>query len=207
MTATYGGIYYPTGTVRIVFADVIIPDDPDPYSYIDLPAPSVRKLLWNKEIIERESYTGELKTKDRGYRPTLEFEWRAPSDTDIGKLIKVANYKDPVVIFPFFDGTEGAPLNGYGFCLRMKLVECDSVPFGGKSVHVIFKYKFKAMQFYSKMFDPDELVCIVRGAFLTVHDPDGGGTGDIQMFVRPLARRREVGYYCNKIFCFQPGFN
>lgn len=207
MADTYGGQYYPNGKVRIVFADVVNNTDLGPYSFIDLPTPGVRKLVWNKEVVEKESYVGEMKFKDRGFKPTLEIEFHAPSDTDIGKLIKVCNYKEPVMVFPFFDGTEGVAYNGYGFCLRMKLIEAEPIPHGGKNVRVIFKMKFKAMQFYSKIIDPDELINIIRGAYLSVTSPTGGAPGVTPIRVMVQTRRVTVGYFSQKIFSHQGVFN
>ena len=215
---TYGGIYFPqNASVRVVFdgALLYVSGMEINLDYADLPVPSKRLLQWHKKIVTKEGYLGNTFYRDYGYKPTLELIYDAPSDSDIGNLVKVANYQGAMTVFPFFDGVVGSWYAGYKYTLRMKLIEADSEPFGGKNIMVRFKLKFESTSYISKMLDPDALVCIMRGAYLEAKDPDGLGPPSdkmVPMFVRPLARSIEIAVSppypaIDRVFCVQNTFN
>jgi len=176
----HGGQYYPDGPVRIVFGDSADNE------YIDLPNPSTRDLIWDKQVKHRETITGDEDFKDKGFKPQLELVWKKPSDTVQSKLIRLANYSDTVLIFPFFPGTVGQVYNGPALTLLMRLLKSETPSISGNNANTKFVFTFLATKLYSKQYDPDSLRLLHTGDVLHVTDPDGLPAGVYSFTVRPM---------------------
>ena len=181
MSDDHGGVYFPQGPVRIVLGDDYNND------YLDLAVPDKggRVLRWGKTVITKEGLTGNLKSHDKGYRPTLTLVWSAPSSEIIAKLIKLSAYKGNVTVFPYFTGTVGIAFSSFCFTLRMKVISCEIAPFGDHSIYGKFTFVLQATKYYSSPFDPDDLTLLQKGRVREITGTDH--------FIRPQTRHRGAG--------------